>query len=106
MVGCQSLIDVLMKRDTMKQNLQGNILKGFPLIRLNVSDFSLLFNCIFYSGGKKNIDKNILPFLEPYPVSYCAKIHEGNFILLFLFCTCLSVNLKHVTVPRFPVDYE
>ena len=52
-VGCQSLIDVLIKRDTMKQNLQGNILKDFPLICLNVSDFSLLFNCIFYSGGKK-----------------------------------------------------
>lgn len=53
MVGCQSLIDVLIKRDTMKQNLQGNILKDFPLICLNVSDFSLLFNCIFYLGGKQ-----------------------------------------------------
>lgn len=42
-----------LKRDTMKQNLQGNIFKDFSLIRLNVSDFSLLFNCIFYSGGEK-----------------------------------------------------
>lgn len=40
------------KEDTMKQNLQGNILKDFPLICLNVSDFSLLFKCIFCSGGK------------------------------------------------------
>lgn len=42
----------------MKQNLQGNVLLEFPLIRLNVTDFSLLFNFIFFFviQEAKNID--------------------------------------------------
>lgn len=41
-VGYQSLIDVLNKRDTMKQNVQIKILNDFPLICLNVSDFFIV----------------------------------------------------------------
>lgn len=41
----------------MKQNLQGNVLLEFPLIRLNVTDFSLLFNFFFFVIQEaKNID--------------------------------------------------
>lgn len=54
-VRCQSLTYSF--RDTMKQNLQGNVLLEFPLIRLNVTDFSLLFNFFFFVIQEaKNID--------------------------------------------------
>lgn len=95
-VGYQSLVDVLIKRDTMKQNVQGNILKDFPLICLNVSDFSLLFNCIFLFRRQQIF----CPSSKPYPVSTKAT-------LSLYFCFALVYLLTfNITVPRFPVDYE
>ena len=46
-----------LKETLWSKILQGNILKDFPLICLNFSDFSVLFNCIFLFMNQKNIDK-------------------------------------------------
>lgn len=46
----------------MKQNLQGNISLEFPLIRLNVTDFSLLFNFFLLFKKQKILTTDILPF--------------------------------------------
>lgn len=59
--------------------------KRFPWIRSNVSDFSLLFNCIFASFRRRSV------FLKSF-LYHCAKSTKATPFLLF--CTCLPVNLK------------
>lgn len=89
-VVCQSLIDVLIKRDTMKQHLQGNILQDFPLIRFYASDVSLLFNCILCSGGKK---KKILTqiFCPSLKTISCILLCQNPLRQLYPFYFCFAL---------------
>lgn len=88
-VRCQSLTYSF--RDTMKQNLQGNVLLEFPLIRLNVTDFSLLFNFFFFFllfKKQKILTTDILPFHQTISCILLCQNPLSQLYPLFLFCTC------------------
>lgn len=94
----------------MKQNLQGNVLLEFPLIRLNVTDFSLLFYFFYFFfviQEAKNIDYRYSA-LPSNHILYLVVPKSTKSTLSFISVLHLffSVNLKHVTVLRFPADYE